>query len=51
MVIQFGKINIKVWNKIWDTGILKSVSVRIEENVYELVWRWYLTGEIKSNRY
>ena len=30
------------WDKIWDQGIMKNMSVRIKENCYKVKWRWYL---------
>lgn len=31
------------WNSIWRNRILKSMSVRIKENYYKVIWKWYLT--------
>ena len=30
------------WDKIWDQRIMKNMSVRIKENCYKVIWRWYL---------
>ena len=30
------------WDKIWDQRIMKNMSVRIKENFYKVIWRWYL---------
>lgn len=41
------ELNIKIsdldWNVNWKSRIMKTLSVRIKEHNYKVVWKWYLT--------
>ena len=37
------EISTDTWISIWEKRMLKSMTVRIKDSFYKLIWRWYLT--------